>query len=106
MQMYYLRRITRGKWTNDIVAPAELEAIPADTVLSEFNTKNNMLSIWSVESEQDINDVFIALASNRANISTISVVEIDPKDLEGLRFNDDEGDTPTFDINQKHRNMW
>lgn len=84
---------------------ATLEDIPADTVLAELKTDKNKLSVWKVETENDLNDAFIALCANCNSIATIDAVKIDEKDLEELVIEKEEGNTPTVGINGNHRNI-
>ena len=70
--------------------------------MSQFKTDKNKLSVWKVESESDLNDAFVALASSADNVGTICAAKISPEDVESLNVYDEEGDTPTFGINHKH----
>ena len=79
--------------------------IQADTVVAEFKTDQNKLSVWKVESQTDIEDAFIALGSNCSNIGTIWAAKISPEDLPEAEFENEEGDTPTIGINHKHYNI-
>lgn len=79
--------------------------IDADTVIAEMKTEKNKLSVWLINNEDDLNDAFVALASNGDSLSTIDAVKIDEKDLVSLNFDDELGDTPTYRINDKHRNI-
>ncbi len=82
-----------------------LKDIHADTVLTEFKTDNNKLSMWKIESDKDLLDAFIALGSNCKNIGNIGAVKILEKDILHLTLDDEQGETPTHGINQKHRNI-
>ena len=74
-------------------------------MLAEFSTDHNKLSVWRIEKEEDLNDVFVAMASNRPSIGKLEFAKIFPEDISDLSFDDEEGDTPTFGINQKHGNI-
>ena len=82
-----------------------MQDIQADTVVSEFKTDKNKLSVWKIENTSDIEDAFIALASNCSTIGTICAAMIPPEELKLLEFDDEEGDTPTIGINHKHCNI-
>lgn len=104
--MYLLRKITQGKWAKAFENPALMpDEIEADTVMYEFKTDSNKLSVWIVESETDLEDAFIALASNMYSLGTITAVKIDESDLHTLSLDYELGETPTININQKHRNI-
>ncbi len=82
-----------------------MKDIEADTVVAEFKTDQNKLSVWQVETETDLEDAFIALGSSCSSIGTIWAAKVSPQDLHDVGFDDEEGNTPTFGINQKHRNI-
>lgn len=104
--IFYLRKITRGRWPGEkLISETTPKDIEADTLFSEIQTDNNKLSVWKASDENDINDIFVALASNCKNISTISAIKINECDVKNLLFEKEDGDTPTFGINQKHRNI-
>lgn len=88
-----------------MIAQATLKDIEADTVVAEFKTDNNKLSVWKIETDDDLKDALIALGSNCTKVGTIFAAMISPDDLEEISFDEEEGDTPTIGINQKHRNM-
>lgn len=88
-----------------MIAQATLKDIQADTVLAEFKTDKNKLSVWAIENEDDLDDAFIALGSNCQSLTTISAVKIDEVNLIDLSLEFEEGDTPTYGINSKHRNI-
>lgn len=88
-----------------MIAQATLKDIEADTVVAEFKTDKNKLSVWKIENDDDLKDAFIALGANCSNIGTIWVAMISPEELENIGLDEEEGDTPTIGINQKHRNL-
>lgn len=73
--------------------------------MAELKTTDNKLSLWRVENEADIKDALVALAITRDKISDLAVVMIRPEDLQELSMDDEEGNSPTFGINDKHRNI-
>ena len=103
--MYYLRKITRGKWPTTNIQQATLEDIEADTVVAEFQTDKNKLSVWKVDTEEDLKDAFVALVSNCDSIGTVDAIKIDEEDLNNILFDNEEGETPAKAINQKHCNI-
>ena len=104
--MYYLRKITRGKWPKEeSIAQATLKDVQADTIFAELTTDQNKLSVWEVETEEDIIDAFIALGSNCSYFGAIEAVKINGDILKGIDFDNEAGDTPAIEINEKHRNI-
>lgn len=84
---------------------ATLKDIEADTVLADLRTDKNKLSVWKIESDEDLNDAFIALGSKCAYTGTIDAVMIDAEKINCLAFDNEEGNTPTIGINTKHKNI-
>lgn len=82
-----------------------MENIEADTVVAEFQTDKNKLSVWKIENDEDLDDAFVALASNCDSIGTLDAIKIDASDLENAVFDEEMGNTPTRDINHKHCNI-
>ncbi len=77
----------------------------SDYVQYELKTHDNMLSLWKISTEEDLNDAFVALVTSGESIGTVQVVKIDENLLDTFSFNQDEGDSPTFEINHKHCNV-
>lgn len=104
--MYYMRKISRGKWPEESrIAQATLEDIQADTVTNELKTDQNTLSLWEANNPEEIDDVFVALASNLDSIGTMCIVKIDEERLRGFTIDNQLGDTPAIEINAKHHNV-
>lgn len=82
-----------------------MKDIEADTVHSEFKTDNNKLSIWAINNDDDFEDAVIALGSNCSHIVTMQLLQISEEDLKNMSIETEEGNTPTNEINQKHRNI-
>lgn len=101
--MYYMRKISRGKWPEENkIAQATLEDISADTVTSELKTDHNTLSFWEANSPEEIDDVFVALASNLDSIGTMCIVKIEEALLKDFIIDNQLGDTPAIEINARH----
>ena len=88
--MYYLRKISRGKWPKeDEIAQASPRDVKADTVVSELKTESNKLSVWQVETDDDLENAFVALGSNCQNVGAIWAVKLSPDDLVDIGFDDE-----------------
>lgn len=106
--MYYVRKISRGKWPEEnIINQAGLEDVEADTLTIDLKTDHNTLSVWQVDDDTELDDIFVALGSNMDNISTIFIVKLDQNDLlsRGIVLDDQEGNVPVLGINDKHHNI-
>ena len=106
--MYYVRKISRGKWPEErIINQAGLEDVEADTLTTDLKTDHNTLSVWQVDDEVTLDDVFVALGSNMDNICTIFIVKLDEQNLlsRGITLDNQEGNVPVKGINNKHHNI-
>lgn len=73
--------------------------------MSELKTESNKLSVWQVETDDDLENAFVALGSNCQNVGAIWAVKLSPDDLVDIGFDDEEGETPATAINGMHRNI-
>ena len=84
--MYYVRKISRGKWPEErIINQAGLEDVEADTLTTDLKTDHNTLSVWQVDDE----------------------VTLDEQNLlsRGITLDNQEGNVPVKGINNKHHNI-
>lgn len=81
--------------------------LPADAVTTDLRTTQNELSVWKIQDESQLDDVFVALASNCDSIGTMRVVMISDDALQNLQIEEEEceGDTPDESYNNLHCNM-
>ncbi len=100
---FLVRKVSRAKWPDDV---CELGNIPGDTV-SDLRTSNNTLSLWRIETEDDLEKAALALSasSKTERIEMVSVVWI-PEDIfieNGLSLEKSSiGDTVVFDLANTH----
>jgi hypothetical protein len=101
-----VRRITRAKWGENIIP---YENVPADAITNCLKTTDNALSVWRIESEEELNDAILALITGKKQetFSKIDYVLIDENKLidQGLLLVDSDGDTVVDDLVKKHRNI-
>ncbi|MHB8625622.1 MAG: hypothetical protein ACYDBJ_04530 [Aggregatilineales bacterium] len=79
---------------------------PADTLL-DLATSNNILSVYYVETEAEIERVAIAIAANRDQINVVDYVVVDLSAFEQIRVEPKQvrGDTPDEVVNTWHRDL-
>lgn len=100
---FLVRKISRAKWPNDV---CELCNIPGDTV-SDLRTSSNTLSLWRIETEDDLEKAALALSasSKTERIEMVSVAWI-PEELFTENClsleNSSVGDTVVFDLENTH----
>lgn len=106
----YLRMIAKiSRWDGSEQINRK-DALFTGDMLADLRTTHNKLSVWKADTNEDINDAIVALALNRDNLSGLSYIILDEKDLLqlGIEVLDDEkGDVKCLgdDILAKHRNM-
>lgn len=86
------------------------DATTAGDVISDLRTRNNTLSVWCADSDEDINDAIVAMSLNRTGLSKIVALLIDEADLNAMQIScSDEiiGDAPGAieSIKKKHRDL-
>ncbi len=86
------------------------DATTAGDVISDLRTRNNTLSVWCADSEEDIKDAIVAMSLSRTNLSKMVALLIDEADLNAMQIflsNQFMGDAPgaTELIRKKHRDL-
>ncbi|MDR3160322.1 MAG: hypothetical protein LBU28_01755 [Spirochaetaceae bacterium] len=97
-----IRKIEEQKWRqNDILHGAE---VSADAITGCLRTYQNTLSLWKVESEEEINDAVLAIVSFFDKADTIDIVKIDPALLEekSLKYEPSIGKTAYTYFENRH----
>lgn len=103
---FFVRKISRNKWPSNM---CDINDLSADAI-SDLRTTNNTLSIWRVDSEDELEHAILALAASSkvSRIENMSIVWIDEKELEkyGIKISDKEpGDTVVDDLKRTHRDI-
>ncbi len=100
----FLRMIRQGRWLR---RPEwdwlDNDEIPSDALL-DFQTNDNSLSVFKVESDGDIDRVVVALAANRTTVSNVDYILFVEENLvsSDIAFVQKDGDTPDYSVNQLH----
>ena len=72
----HVRKINKAKWLQlDIING---EDISADAITNCLKTSNNSLSVWKINSESEIDNAVLAIASGQEHLATIDVVLLNP----------------------------
>ena len=100
--MILVRKISYGKWKDH--EERILDEFDADAITSCLRTTDNTLSTWKIESEKEITDVYLAIATNSENISKMVLLKIDSEELtkQGLEFGNTESVTPHKSFSKRH----
>ena len=67
-----VRKINRAKWDQNNIC--EGESPSGDAITIDLRTKNNTLSIWEINSEDEIEDAVLALTVAGDTLNTIDIV--------------------------------
>jgi hypothetical protein len=73
-----IRKINRNNWCSDALT---VDGIYADAITNCLKTKNNKLSFWLVNDENDKNDIIVAMISISDAIESIDIVEIEEEEI-------------------------
>ena len=97
------------KWNNPKPVNRPDATVPGDT-LSELKTKENKLSVWLANSEEDIEDAVAALSLSRDDTDRLCFLLLDEKKLSTFDIavlDDQKGDAQgaSEEILNKHRNL-
>lgn len=102
----YIRIINRPYWPNEdeINSGVEIGELNANTITIDLRSKDNTLSLWRVDNEDE---AVLAIASGLNKLNDIFTLKLDEKALEdsGLRLENEKGNTIVKDINKFHYNI-
>lgn len=102
--MFLARMISRAKWERkEWMREGD---ISADAVTADLRTQNNNLSFWQCAegTNQEIENVVLAIAAGRDQIDKVDIVLIDDKDLrnDGQTIMASDGRTPVESLVKLH----
>ncbi len=97
------------KWNNPKSVNRSDATVPGDT-LSELKTKENKLSVWLANTEEDIEDAVVALSLSKDDIDKLFFLLLDEQQLSSFNIevlDDQMGDAQgaSEEILRKHRNL-
>lgn len=100
---FYVRKITRSKWTpNENIT--DVSELSADAITNCLRTTGNSLSIWKIDSIDELKDAVLAIASQQDRLDTIDIVIIDKDkiDEKNLSLTKSSGITIYKDFINRH----
>lgn len=100
-----VRKINKAKWLQ--VDISETDDISADALTNCLKTTKNTLSVWKIESEEDLEQAVLALVANQDHLDTIDVVILLEKSLNEYNLNivASPGETPVESLIEAHRDI-
>lgn len=101
-----VRKIALNKWMKTDILNGALPS--ADAITGCTRTRDNTLSVWSIETENELEDAILAIASNVDHLDKIDIVLLDRGSVErrGLPITAVPGDTPYKRFIQKHFDLY
>ena len=96
-----VRKINRNNWPEKL---DDISAIGADAITQCLKTKANAMSVFQIPSEDQIDEVFLALASNAEHLETTDLVAMDKGHISGLGMSliQTAGITPIDNLQKIH----
>jgi hypothetical protein len=103
-----VRRINRAKW-EQIINEDDASDSSADAITNCLKTTNNDLSVWKIETIEQLDDAILALITGgqQTKLSTLHYVLIKEELLlkSGLNIAETEGDTRVESLKNTHRDI-
>jgi len=102
---FLVRKINKAKWYQiDIM---ESDEVSADAITNCLKTNKNTLSVWHIETEDDLEKAVLAIVANQDHLDTIDVVILDEPSLNNYNLNivASPGETPVTSLIEAHRDI-
>lgn len=102
---FLVRKINKAKWFQlDIHQSNE---VSADAITNCLKTTKNTLSVWHIESEDDLDNAVLAIVANQEHLDTIDIVILDESSLTDYNLNivASPGETPVTSLINAHRDI-
>lgn len=102
---FLVRKINKAKWFQiDIM---QSDDVSADAITNCLKTSKNTLSVWHIETEEDLDKAVLAIVANQEHLDTIDVVILDEPSLNNYNLNivASPGDTPVTSLIEAHRDI-
>ena len=104
---FLVRKITMSRWPRNNYGG--LSDISADTLTNVLNTKNNELSFWKAENEEEIKEIgasfFSRLNGAQSYISLVAIPYEELESISSLKNSPKHGDTAIPKLKIKHYDL-
>ena len=103
---FYIRKISPVKWPQKGVDTA-VEDIRADAITGDIRTTEDTISLWRIDSLEELDQAVLALASGGDKAVTYNVLTIPEENLQkyGFTLKETDGNTPVESLVQTHRDV-
>ncbi len=104
---YLARKIVDEFWSLDDGVPSEAVTVVADPITNDMRTQSHELSVWRIETLNDIREAVVALTAMYTRLQYIDMVAIDEAAIlsRGLTITEELALTPVVDLRDTHRNI-
>ena len=89
----------------------DLDWLPRDELqsdaLGDLQTKDNTISVYRVDNEQDAERVIVALAANREYVANLDYAIFEDAEFDSIdiEVSQNEGETPDAEVNKLHYDL-
>ncbi len=100
-----IRKINKAKWIQgDIENDSD---VSADAITNCLRTTGNTLSVWQINTEDDLDSAVLALVSNQDHLEAIDVVILEEESINryNIRIMVTPGKTPIEELSETHRDL-
>jgi hypothetical protein len=100
-----VRKINRSKWALEKIS--DDNDVCADAITNCLRTTSNKLSVWEIDSDEDLDQAVLALVANQEHLDKIDVVIMEECTLEKLNIKiiASPGTTPVESLINKHKDI-
>jgi len=98
----FVRKIIKSKWYQTDIENGD--DVSADAITNCMKTKQNTLSVWEIESPDELDNAVLAIVSQHQHLETIDVVKLDSVSLveNEIVWVESRGLTPIDDLVDTH----
>ena len=98
----FVRKIEKAKWMQNNVLNGGSPS--ADAVTGSLRTRNNTLSVWQIETSDELEDAVTAFVCQGQHLDTVDVVVFEESALleRHLKFQKEPADTPLKSFKDRH----
>jgi len=102
---YLVRKINKAKWYQ--IDIENDNNVSGDAITNCLKTNKNTLSVWKIETEDDLDQAILALVANQDHLDTIDIVILEESSLLEYNLNivASPGDTPVESLKNAHRDI-
>lgn len=102
-----VRKINKAKWFKSNINITQTNDVSADAITNCLKTTEDTLSVWQIDSAEDLEQAVLALVANQDHLDTIDVVILEQSSLNehDLSIVASPGNTSVESLVETHRNI-